>query len=270
MENYSVLMTVYKKDNPEFVRASIDSMLNQTHKTNDFLLVCDGEITDELNALIKECSETHSNIFNVVRLPQNVGLGAALRRGVLACKNELVARMDDDDIAKPQRCEHEVVYLQNNPKCVLVGSHMNEFDENPNQTIRVKRVPIGFDNIKKYAHRRNPFNHSTVMFRKSAVVNAGNYSGMRTNQDVELWVRMLNAGYCCENIDEILVDFRFDSNTLARRKEWKNSKLMIDVWKQFKDKGYCSYIDYAVVKWVQIAMWMMPNKMLNWVYNNLR
>ncbi len=270
MENYSVLMTIYKKDNPDFAKAGIDSMLAQTHKTDDFVLVCDGDLTEELNAVIDSYASRYHDIFNVVRLPQNVGLGAALRHGVPICKNELVARMDDDDIAKPERCEHEVKYLMENTDCVLVGAHMNEFDNDPDEPLRVKKVPVGFENIKKYARRRNPFNHSTVMFRKSAVIDAGNYSEMRTNQDVELWVRMLNKGYRCENIDEILVDFRFDSNTLERRKEWKNSKLMIDIWKQFKKNKYCSYRDYLVVKWVQIAIFIMPKWLLNWVYNNLR
>ena len=270
MENYSILMTIYKKDNPDFAKASIDSMLKQTHRTNDFVLVCDGEITEELSTVVDTYVAEHPNIFNVVRIPQNVGLGAALRYGVSVCKNEIVARMDDDDIAKPERCEHEIGYLRDNPDCVLVGAHMNEFDNDPNVTIRIKRVPIGFENIKKYARRRNPFNHSTVMFRKSAVLEAGNYSEMRTNQDVELWVRMLNKGYHCENMDEILVDFRFDNNTLERRKEWKNAKLMIEVWSQFRKNRYCSYWDYIVVKWVQIAIYIMPKKMLNWVYNNLR
>ena len=270
MENYSVLMTVYKKDNPEFAKVGIDSMLAQTHVTDDFVLVCDGELTEELNALINAYTEKYPEIFNVIRLPENVGLGAALRHGVPLCKNELVARMDDDDIALPERCAAEIEYLTDNPDCVLVSSHMNEFDTNPNEPIRVKKVPLGFENIKKYARRRNPFNHSAVMFRKSAILEAGNYSEMRTNQDVEFWVRLLNKGYRCENIDKILVNFRFDTNTLERRKEWKNSKLMIDVWKQFRKNKYCSYGDYLAVKWVQIAIYIMPKKLLNWVYNNLR
>lgn len=270
MENYSVLMTVYKKDNPSFAKASIDSMLSQTHRTDDFVLVCDGELTEELNAVIDGYLAEYPKLFNVVRLPQNVGLGAALRQGVPLCKNQMIARMDDDDLAKPDRCRIEVEYLENNPECVLVGAHMNEFDTDPTMPIREKRVPIGFEQIKRYARRRNPFNHSTVMFRKAAVLDAGNYSEMRTNQDVELWVRMLNMGYRCENIDEILVDFRFDSNTLQRRKEWKNSKLMIQIWRQFRKKKYCSYWDYLVVAGVQIAIYIMPKKLLNWVYDHLR
>lgn len=270
MENYSILMTVYKKDNPEFVKSSIDSMLSQSHLTNDFVIVCDGELTEELNSLVDKYSSTYPDIFNVTRLPVNIGLGAALRYGVPVCKNEFIARMDDDDIAKPERCACEVQYLQSNPGCALVGAHMNEFCEDPSHTVRVKKVPVGFDNIKKYARRRNPFNHSTVMFRKSAVIQAGNYSEMRTNQDVELWVRMLNSGYRCENVDMVLVDFRFDDSTLDRRKTWENSKLMIDIWRNFWKNNYCSMMDYLIVKWAQVAIYIMPKKLLKWIYDHLR
>ncbi len=263
-------MTIYKKDDPEFARVGIDSMLAQTYRTDDFVLICDGEMTQELDAVIDGYESEHPDIFRVIRLPQNIGLGAALRQGVPLCKNELIARMDNDDIAKPERCEREVTYLLEHPDCALVGAHMNEFDTDPENPIREKRVPVGFEQIKKYARRRNPFNHSTVMFRKTAVLGAGNYSEMRTNQDVELWVRMLNSGYRCDNLDEILVDFRFDGNTLQRRKEWKNSKLMIQVWRQFRKNGYCSYWDYFVVTGVQIAIYIMPKRLLNWVYDHLR
>jgi len=270
MENYSVLMTFYKKDNPQFAKISIDSMLAQTHKTDDFVIVCDGELTDELYAVINEYAEKNPSLFNVIKLEKNMGLGYALRTGVPHCKNELVARMDNDDIAKPERCEHEVVYLENNKECALLSAHMNEFENDPEKPARVKKVPIGFENIKKYSRRRNPFNHSAVMFRKSAVIEAGNYSEMRTNQDVDLWVRMINKGFNCENLDEILVDFRFDSNTLDRRKEWKNIKLLIDVWKNFKKNKYCSGFDYFMVKSTQIAIYLMPKRLLNWIYDKMR
>ena len=270
MENYSILMTVYKKDDPNNARTSIDSVLNQTVKTDDFVIVCDGELTDALNEMLAAYEKEHDGLFHIVRLPQNVGLGAALRHGVPLCKNELIARMDDDDIARENRCEREVQFMQEHPEVALVGSNVSEFDDDPQKPLRIKTMPIGYESIRKFSKKRNPFNHSTVMFRKKAVLDCGNYSEMRTNQDVDLWVRMLNKGYICENIDEVLVDFRFDKNTLARRKEWKNSQLLIAVWKNFRKLGYCSYWDYVCVKWIQIAMYIMPNKLLSWVYDNLR
>ncbi len=270
MLNYSVLMTVYKKDNPENARVSIDSLLNQTVKTDDFVLVCDGPLTDALNEMIASYEASYPGLFRVVRLPENVGLGAALRHGVPLCKNEIVARMDDDDIAREYRCERQLEYLHAHPEVALVGGNVSEFDDDPQKPLRVKVMPVGEANIKKFSRKRNPFNHSTVMFRKQAILDGGNYSAMRTNQDVELWIRMINKGYLCANIDEVLVDFRFDNDTLVRRKEWRNSKLMIEVWKSFYAKGYCSYWDYLCVMGIQIAMYVMPTKLLSWVYDHLR
>jgi len=270
MLDYSVLMTVYAKDNPDYARLSLDSILNQTVRTNDFVLVCDGPLSAELDALIEKYVARFPDLFNVVRLKENVGLGAALRAGVLLCKNELVARMDDDDISKPERCERQLKEFEKNDQLSVVGSYMDEFEEDYARPLRTKSVPSNFDEIKTFSRRRNPFNHSTVMFRKSSVIGAGNYSEMRTNQDVELWVRMINSGYIGYNISESLVLFRFDQKTYQRRKDWTNVKLMIDVWKGFRKKKYCSYFDYLVVFWSQIIIYLMPVKLLTWVYNHLR
>lgn len=270
MLEYSVLMTVYKKDSPEYFIQSVSSMLNQTAKTNDFVLVCDGPITEELEQAIKTVFTGHEDILNLVRLPENVGLGQALYEGLPLCKNEWVARMDDDDIAHLDRCEVELRYIEENPNVSIVGSFVNEFEDDPDQPIRLKEVPTGEAEILKFSKRRNPFNHSTLLIKKSDILNAGNYSKMRTNQDVDTWVRVLNRGYKGANIPHPLVDFRFDKKTYERRKEWKNIKLMIDVWKNFWRQGYCSFADYIYVLCLQIAIYIMPNKLLQWAYDHMR
>lgn len=270
MWDYSVLMTVYKKDSPEYFLQSVSSMLNQTVKTNDYVLVCDGPITDKLELAIKTAFEGHENILNLVRLPQNVGLGQALYEGLPLCKNEWVARMDDDDIAHLDRCEIELRFIEEHPGLSIVGSFVNEFEDDPNNPIRLKEGPTDEAAILKFSKRRNPFNHSTLMIKKDDILKAGNYSTMRTNQDVDTWVRVLNKGYKGANIPQPLVDFRFDKKTYERRKEWKNIKLMIDVWSNFWKQGYCSFADYMYVFCLQIAIFLMPNKLLQWAYNHMR
>lgn len=269
MQKYSVLMTMYKGDNPKYARLSIDSMLNQTVKTDDFVLVCDGPLTPELDALLDEY-QNNNTFFHVYRLPQNVGLGAALRYGVTVCKNELIARMDDDDIALPHRCELELREFEKDINLDICGSFMNEFESDPKDIIRIKKVPLVKEEILTFSRRRNPFNHSTVMFKKVSILSVGNYSPMRTNQDVDLWVRALNKGVQGMNIPEPLVNFRFDSSTYGRRKNWKNVKLMIDVWAFFRKNGYCSFADFIYVSLMQMAAFVMPQKCLEWAYNHLR
>ncbi len=263
-------MTVYKNDSPEFLMQSISSMLNQTVKSDDFVLVCDGEITDELERAISISFRGNEDILNLIRLPRNVGLGQALHDGLPLCKHKWVARMDDDDIAHPDRCEIELKYIEEHPGLSIVGSYVNEFEDDPEHPIRIKAVPVEQDEILRFSKRRNPFNHSTVMINKEDIILAGNYSTMRTNQDVDTWVRVLNKGLSCRNIPLPLVDFRFDNKTYQRRKDWKNIKLMIDVWRKFRRLGYCSGFDYAYVVCMQLAIYCMPNKWLVWLYNNKR
>lgn len=266
MSNFSVLMTAYSNDNPEFLKLAIDSMLNQTVRTDDFVIVCDGPLTSELDAVLKDFSDNNPNVFNIKRLERNVGLGKALRIGLLECKYELVARMDDDDIAISDRCEKQIDMFNKYPRLSIIGSYMDEFEDDYKSPFRTKSVPCNIGEIRKYSRRRNPFNHSTVMFKKSAILAAGNYSEMCTNQDVELWVRLLNSGYIGYNIPESLVLFRFDKNTYKRRKKWTNIKLLIEVWKGFQKNRYCSISDYLFVYWSQIAIYIMPSFILKWLY----
>lgn len=270
MQSYSVLMTAYLKDDPGFAKLAIDSMLDQTYLTNDFVLVCDGPLTSELDDLIAGYEENNPGLFNVIRLEENIGLGKALKIGVLACKNELIARMDDDDIALPDRCEKQIAQFDSKSDLSIVGAYMDEFEDDYSKPVRTKSVPCQIDEIRKYSRRRNPFNHSTVVFKKSAILSVGNYSEMRTNQDVELWTRLINAGYLGCNVPESLVLFRFDSSTYKRRKNRKNVKLLIDVWRDFRKKKYCSYSDYLFVYWSQVAILLMPSFVLKRLYERSR
>lgn len=270
MESYSVLMTVYYKDNPEFVKQGIDSMLSQTILTDDFVLVCDGTLTDELNFLIRNYEINNKKIFHVVRIQNNIGLGAALRYGLPLCKNRLVARMDNDDIASSNRCEKELKFFENNPDVSIVGSYVAEFENSINDVIRLKEVPTDLSSIILFSKKRNPFNHSTVMLDKNKILSIGNYSEMRTNQDVELWVRALNNGLIGANIPEALVYFRFDIDTYKRRKNLKNVKLMIKVWKDFYKNHYCSYMDFLSVVVIQYCVALAPTWLIRWAYDNLR
>lgn len=268
--NYSVLMTVYINDKPEYLKKSIESILNQTVRTNDFVLVKDGPITKELQEVIDNYIDVYNELFKVIDLSHNVGLGAALREGIVCCSNELVARMDNDDIAYSYRCELQLREFENDDMLDLVGAYVDEFIEEESNIIGIRKVPLTEEEILRFSKHRNPFNHPTVMFKKSKVLACGNYSTMRTNQDVELWVRMLHNGCKTKNIPQSLVLFRFDDNTFQRRKDWTNIKLMIDVWKGFLNKGYCSYYDYFKVIAMMLVMKLVPLSVLKWIYANFR
>ena len=127
--DYSVLMSVYKSEKAEYLRIAMNSMWNQTVPTNDFVLMCDGPLTDELDTVIEEMQAEHPDTLHVIRFEKNGGLGHALQVGVKECKNDLIARMDSDDISRPERCEKELAVFAAHPELSIVGSVIEEFTE---------------------------------------------------------------------------------------------------------------------------------------------
>ena len=164
--NYSVLMSVYYKEKPEYLRQSMDSIFAQSIPTDEFVLVCDGPLNDELDNVIDEMVAAHSDVLKVVRLEKNVGLGNALNQGIKHCRNDLVARMDSDDIARPDRCERQLAVFEERSEIGMVSGIVEEFTTDPN-IIDVRRVPPEqHEDILKFAKKRNPFNHPWSIRRK--------------------------------------------------------------------------------------------------------
>lgn len=223
MQSFSVLMSVYKKDNDQFFRQALDSILHQTSKPSEIILVIDGPVTNLINKVIDDYSRNYS-IINVVRLPQNKGLGNALHIGVVKAKNELIARMDSDDISLPSRFEHQLKCFSNDKKLSIVGGSISEFIGNPDNIVGNRVCPTTDSGIKCYMRSRCGFNHMTVMFKKSEVLRAGNYLDWFCNEDYYLWIRMLLSGCKFANLPETLVNVRVGKEMYARRGGWKYFK----------------------------------------------
>ena len=214
---FSVLMSIYYKENPEWFRIALDSVINQTLQANEIVLVEDGKLTEELYQVIDEYKTKYPDLFNIVPLEKNSGLGEALRIGVLNCSNELVARMDTDDIARNNRFEKQIKFMDENPDIDLVGSWISEFEDNPNEIISYRQLPTKHDDIYKFGQFRCPVNHMTVMYKKSAVIAAGNYQTFKNIEDYYLWGRMLKDGARFANIPECLVNVRAGNAMFKRR-----------------------------------------------------
>lgn len=264
MEKYSVLMSLYKKEKPEFLINAIDSMLSQTVKPDEIVIVEDGPLTDELYCILDKYGEKIKRIRN----EKNLGLGLALNVGLKNCKNELVARMDTDDISKRDRCEKQLKVFENKPDLAIVGAWVDEFYDSPDKIVSTRVVPTSFEEIYNFAKRRSAFNHPVVMYKKSKVMENNGYSDLRRNQDVDLFGRMLFSGCKAENIPEALLYFRSNDDLAKRRKSWENTKSYIDTIKRFYKIGYSSFFDYIVVAVAQTSMFVMPVKLQHWVYKN--
>lgn len=266
MEQYSVLMSLYKKERPEYLKTALESIVNQTVQPDEIVLVKDGPLTEELDAIVAEYAEKYPELFHIVKSEVNIGLGKALNLGLSVCKNELVARMDTDDIAKPDRCEKQLQRFANDPELDLLGTAVDEFYSTPEEVVARRVVPTEHKDIYEFAKRRSAFNHPTVMYKKSKVLGLGGYGDLRRNQDVDLFGRMLLSGCIAGNIEESLLYFRSNDALAKRRKSWENTITYIQTIGKLRKLGYSSFGDYMIVAIAQIGMFLMPVRLQHWVY----
>ena len=267
MEKYSVLMSLYIKEKPEYLEQALDSMVCQTLPPDEIVVVKDGPISSTLEAvLLKYCSK-YPRLFNIVGYEQNKGLGFALNYGLQHCRNDLVARMDTDDISDEKRCEKQVKVFVEHPDYAIVGSYVDEFYGTPDNVTGRRVVPSTASEIYEFAKRRSAFNHPAVMYRKSKVLEYGGYSDLRRNQDVDLFGRMLFGGCKAANIQESLLLFRAGTDLAKRRKSWENTWSYIStIWKFYKT-GYSGMLDVLIVASAQVTMYVLPVAFQNFLYS---
>lgn len=217
MEKYSVLMAVYHKEKAEYLHLALESMLAQTIPPEEIVLVCDGPLTQELDAVIEQFCGTNEQTLHVVRLEKNMGLGVALNIGLQQCKNELVARMDSDDIALSDRMEKQLNAMEQNPNISVLGGQIAEFNEDPGKIVVYRTVPTETEAIREFIKYRNPMNHMTVIFRKSHVLAVGNYQDVPGFEDYFLWTSLIANGYSMGNLKEVCCRVRADEGLYSRR-----------------------------------------------------
>ena len=265
---FSVLMSVYRKESPEFLRQALDSVFDQTAVPAEVVLVEDGPLTDELYALLDDYGRTHPALKRVP-LPENRGLGLALQEGINHCSNELVARMDTDDISVPTRFERQLAEFEKNPGIDICGSHIKEFEGTPDHIVAERRVPLTHDDCKRYQRRRDAFNHVSVMFRKSAVLKAGNYQHCPLMEDTLLWANMFKTGATAMNIDDYLVLVRIGKDMYERRGGMAYFKKYRKARRVIYQTGFISWWDYAYTIVIQFIVAIMPNKLRGFVFKKL-
>ena len=268
MESFSVCTSVYKNDRPEYVRVALDSMLvSQSVKPTEIVLVQDGSVPESLSTLLSEYENMYPEVMHVIRLEKNGGLGNALKLGVVNAKYDICARMDSDDICMPDRFEKQLAYLEAHPECDIVGGQMTEFIDTPDNIVGRREVPLTNKEIYEFMKSRCALNHVTVMFRKEAVMKAGNYQDWFWNEDYYLWVRMMMAGCKFANIPDVAVYVRSGADQYARRGGKKYFDSEIGIKKLMLEKGMITRKEY-IVNYIQrfIIQLMLPNSVRGWVF----
>lgn len=266
--NFSVLLSLYIKEQPSYLRQSLDSLFSQTLLPSEIILVKDGALTPELDAVVSDYVQRYP-ILKVVALEKNHGLGRALNEGLKHCSYELVARMDTDDIAKPNRFEKQVEVFKQHPEIDVCGAWIDDFEGNIGNVTATRKLPEKDMEIRRYAKGRSPMNHPVVMFRKSAVLAAGGYQHFPLFEDYYLWVRMMLNGSKFYNVQESLLFFRSSPDMFKRRGGWRYAldecRFQRLLWKI----GFISAPMFLKNVMIRFVVRIIPNSWRSLVYKRL-
>lgn len=256
---FSVLMSVYAKDNPAWVAQALDSVLNNTVAPAEIVVVQDGPVPTALQQVLAQYAKRHGSI-KLFPLEQNSGLGMALQKGLEWCSHELVARMDADDISLPDRFEKQLERFAHEPDLAVLGGAMEEIDCQTLCSIAVRHVPQTDQQCKQFLKTRSPFNHVTVMFQKRLILQAGNYQPFHLMEDYYLWARCAACHLKMANLSDILVKVRVNSAMYGRRGGWKYFKSNAELSGCLRRLGLISWGMYFFNLGVRFCVQvLMPN-----------
>lgn len=264
---FSVLMSVYSREKPKYLAAALESLMNQTLPADEIILIEDGPIGAELEGVIDNYREI-CPYLHTFRFQENVQLGRALAKGVELCSNELIARMDTDDIAVLDRFELQYDYMQSHPEVTVCGGWMEEFNDAGTYS-KVKQMPECDEEIRKYAKYRNPLNHMTVMFRRQNVLLAGNYRHFPYLEDYDLWSRMLMQPGKFHNIPVTLVRMRNNDNVYERRGGFPYFRQYAGLRRVQRKIGLTNRREYVMANILTLGITLQPTFLRKFIYQKI-
>lgn len=266
---FSILMSVYYKELPEYLEESLRSCVEQTLRPNEIVLVKDGPLTAALDEVIASYVSKYPGLFKIVPLSKNGGLGPALAEGVKHCTHELIARMDSDDISLEDRFEKQINFMQLHKDVAILGGGLNEFRETVGDSGITRVPPAEHDDLIKFARRRCPFNHPTVMFRKTYILEAGSYLPMSHLEDYYLWLRIINKGFRVANLKDVVLYFRTGNDMISRRQGKDYMKREFNFLRTSYREGLLGTYDFYRAVLLRMPARMLPKKMLTFFYETL-
>ena len=269
MIKFSLIISIYAKESPIFLRQCLDSISAQTAKPDELIIVKDGPLTEELETVLIKYANTEAMqipTINIIALPENVSQGPARAEGVKAAKYEWIAIMDSDDVCRPDRFAKQLKMIENDPELTLIGGQIGEFADDPAQTVATRTVPLSHEEIAEYAKKRNPLNQMTVILKRDSALNAGNYKYFPWFEDYDLWTRMIKGGAVCANHPDILTDARVGSGMYGRRRGTSYIRSEWRMQKQLKGLGFIGLAGFVRNVIVRIPARLLPAKLLATLY----
>lgn len=268
--NFSVLVSIYRNEKSNYVKDAFQSILNQTKVPSELVLVEDGSLNESLYDIInlqKNEFESKGIKFRIICNSQNLGLGLSLNKGLLSCTNDLVFRMDSDDICDLTRFEKQLRYLDNHQELSVIGSQIYEFVDNTSNIVSSRVVPCLNGEIIKFSKTRNPLNHMSVLIRKSDIIASGNYHNVLYFEDYELWMRVLKRGFKIGNINEKLVYARVNKDSYKRRGGFDYAKCATNARLIMLQNGCINYFEFIYGLLGNICSAFLPNGVRKNIYS---
>lgn len=227
-KKYSVLMSVYKNDNPIFLKSALKSIYeDQTVKPDEVVVIFDGPLNENLYIVLNNFLKGKEDIVKYFPQAKNKGLGESLRIGTDYCTGDYIFRMDSDDISNSCRFEKQIQYVESHPEVDVLGTDISEFSISLNEKMRIRSCPAKHDDIVRMGKHRNPMNHVSTCIKKSALKKAGGYKTLLLLEDYYLWLNMIIAGCKLANINESLVYVRVGNGFDAKR----SAKERVEGWR---------------------------------------
>ena len=252
---YSVLMSVYYKENPKFLSLAVESILKQSLKTDDFVIVCDGPLTEKLNDVLEGFSVSNECI-HIFRLEKNSGLGVALNFGINKCRHEIIMRMDSDDYSLPVRAESQIKIINNGAD--ITSGAIAEFVDDYKNINSIRKVPLNRGKMKSFIKKRCPFNHPCVMYKKSLVISVGNYRNLPFNEDYDLWIRVYLSNCEIQNSDDVFVHMRVGNGMMDRRFSKQAKKSRRSIRKQLLNAKIINHFEFCLYSFVEFIINIAP------------
>lgn len=265
--NFSILLPIYIKDEPKYFKECIDSIYCQTLSPTEIVIIKDGPVQDEINSIINSYKTRNEIDIVEFQFPSNQGTGIAFAKGVELCSYEYIARMDADDICLPTRFELQLDTLRINQNIDICGGWLEEFSSATGAVLGYKKVPESDNDIKEYAKKRNPLNHPTVIFKKSKVLEAGNYRPIKFYEDYHLWIRMFLNNNKAYNLQLPLVRFRITPDFYNRRGGIQNLKYEMIAFYDIYKMGYISILQFILNISMRAVARILPIRKL--IYQNI-
>lgn len=268
MNKYSVLMSVYKNDDPNFLEEALFSIYDsQSEKPDEIVVVFDGPLTDELYRVLETFKKGKEEIVKYYPQESNKGLGEALRIGVGKCTGNYIFRMDSDDISHRDRFKIQKEYIESNPQIDVLGTDISEFNYSLNEKMRIRSCPQNHNDIVTMGKRRNPMNHVSVCMKKESLIRAGNYESLLLLEDYYLWLKIIVSGGKLANLPKSLVYVRVGNGFVKKR----GSKTRIKGWKILQSymlkNHLINYFQAITNMFLIVAFTYTPSTVKDYLYN---